>query len=175
LNVQRVGHGKLGGARQVVDDEVDEVFLRDLVAHLARGLRVPGLLVAEPLTLHALVHLHLVGRVGDAVAAQDLTQVLGLVDEALRRLTEREGVVLVRQLGMTASHFDGFEADFIAFLEIGGSNSRNVKSGRPEVRHGQDHDQQDHGYLYVHHFAFCIVFIVQLSYNFDGEFTVLAY
>jgi len=132
LNVQRVGHGKLGGARQVVDDEVDEVFLRDLVAHLARGLRVPGLLVAEPLTLHAL-------------------------------------------LGMTASHFDGFEADFIAFLEIGGSNSRNVKSGRPEVRHGQDHDQQDHGYLYVHHFAFCIVFIVQLSYNFDGEFTVLAY
>ena len=173
MNIQSVWHGELGGARQVVDDEVNEVLLRDLVAHLARGLCVPGLLIAEPFALDALVHLDLVSRVGDAVATQDLAQVLGLVDETLWRLTEREGVVLVRQLGMTARHFDGFEADFIAFLEIGGSNTRNVKAGRSEVRHGQHHDQHNHGYLYVHHFAFLFAvsqIVLQISLDWRSLF-----
>ncbi len=54
----------------------------------------------------ALVHLHLdlVGRVLDAVARQELAQVLPVVVHAVGRVAEGEGVVVVRDLRLRRGH-----------------------------------------------------------------------
>ena len=145
LNLKRVRHGELCCARQVVDDQMDEVLLLNAIPDFARSFGVPGLLVAKNLTVDTLVHLDFVGRVADPVASQDLSQVFRLVDPALRGLAEGEGVVLIGKLSVAAGHLDGFQSDLAAFLEVGRGHPGNVKTGRAEIRDGEDKHQEDDG------------------------------
>lgn len=146
LNLHRVRHGELGGAGQVVDYQVNEVLLLDPVVDLTGGLGVPRLLLAQDLAVDADVHIDFVRGAADAVASQDLTQVLGLVDATFRGLTEREAVVLVGQLSVAAGHLDGLNPDLTALLKICRCNSGNIEAGNwVIVRHDDACHQEDDG------------------------------
>ena len=118
LYVPGVWHLKLGRTGQIIHDQMDKVLVVDPVVGLFARLRVPHLVCAQHAALTVRVHADAVGCAHNALAAQDLAQVLRVVGDHVLGLAEVQRIVLEGQLRLRAGHLDGAHVDRVAVLEV---------------------------------------------------------
>lgn len=126
-----VHHLELGGAGEVVHQQVDVVLVSDAIDDFLRLLLTPddgfGEVVAEQLAGHRHVHVHLIGRVDDPVAPKHLAQVLRLVQGAVPGPAELQGVIVVGQLRLRTCHFDSLDFDGRVLRKLDGGHAGDVE------------------------------------------------
>mmetsp|Transcript_105377 Transcript_105377/g.304829 ORF Transcript_105377/g.304829 Transcript_105377/m.304829 type:complete len:210 (+) Transcript_105377:1464-2093(+) len=113
---------------QVVDDPVHQVLVADHGLELFPVLLRERLL-AQHLARHVLQHLHLVWRVLDQVALEDLPEILDALLNH-RGLAVGQVVVAVRQLRLHRGQLVNFHLDLVALVVLHRGHARQVQRRR---------------------------------------------